>query len=250
MQLRGTVTLITGGSSGIGAATAESVAAAGSRPLLVGRDRARLDGVADRTGGTPIPADLATPDGPETACMRALDTAGRVDVLVNNAGVGWAGRLTSMTGEDVTRLVNVNLIAPLQLTRMLAGGMAERGLGHVVQVSSIAGATGVGDEAVYSATKAGLNTFADAIRQELAGTGIGVSVVVPGVVDTAFFDTRGVPYDRRWPRPVPAQRLARAIVESVHHEQAEVFVPRWMRVPARLRGGLPGLYRALATRFG
>lgn len=250
MQLRGTVTLITGGSSGIGAATAEAVAAAGSRPLLVGRDRARLDGVADRTGGIPIPADLATADGPETAAMRALEVASRVDVLINNAGVGWAGNLSAMAGEDVTRLVNVNLVAPVQLTRMLAPGMAERGMGHVVQVSSIAGATGVGDEAVYSATKAGLDTFADAARQELAGTGVGVSLVVPGVVDTAFFDTRGVPYDRRWPRPVPAQRLARAIVDAVQHEHAEVFVPRWLRVPARLRGGLPTLYRALATRFG
>lgn len=250
MQLRGTVTLITGGSSGIGAATAEAVAAAGSRPLLVGRDRARLGGVAERSGGTPIVADLAAPGGPETAGLRALETAGRVDVLVNNAGVGWAGDLGGMSSEEVTRLVNVNLAAPIHLTRMLLPAMTEHGAGHVVHVSSIAGATGVGGEAVYSATKSGLNTFADATRAELAGTGVGVSVVVPGVVETAFFDARGTPYDRRWPRPVPAQRLARAIVDAVHHEHAEVFVPRWMRLPARLRGGFPAVYRLLATRFG
>lgn len=250
MHLRGTVTLITGASSGIGAATAETVAAAGSRPLLVGRDRARLDQVAQRSGGIPIQADLATAGGAEDAATRALEVTGRVDVLINNAGIGWAGNLGTMTSAELTGLVNVNLGAPLELTRLLAPGMAEQGGGHVVHVSSIAGATAVADEAVYSATKAGLDTFAEATRRELAGGGVGVSVVVPGVVDTAFFDARGVPYGRRWPRPVSAQRLARAIVEAVRYERAEVFVPRWMRLPARLRGGLPGLYRALATRLG
>lgn len=250
MRLENTTTLITGGSSGIGAAAAEALAAAGSRPLLVGRDAARLDEVARHTGGTAIRADLASSEGPESAARQARETAGAVDILVNNAGIGWAGRLAAMSDGEMERLLAVNLLAPLRLTRMLTPSMVERGRGHVVHVSSIAGSTGVRDEAVYSATKAGLATFADAIRQELHGTGVGVSVVVPGVVDTAFFDARGTPYDRRWPRPVPAERLAIAIVDAIRYEHAEVFVPKWMRAPARLRGGLPALYRTFATRFG
>lgn len=250
MELHDTVALITGGSSGIGAATAAALGAAGSRPLLVGRDPGRLEAVAARTGATPIRADLATAEGPETAVSQAVKAAGRIDVLVNNAGVGWAGSLTEMDREDVSRLVAVNLTAPLQLTRLVTARMAEHGGGYVVNVSSIAGGTGVSDEAVYSATKAGLTTFTDAVRQDLAGSGIGVSLVVPGVVDTPFFVTRGSPYTRRWPRPVPAERLAAAIVDAVRRERAEVFVPRWMRLPARFHGGLPAAYRALAARFG
>lgn len=250
MQLNRTLTLITGASSGIGAATAEAMAAAGATPLLVGRDTERLESVARRTGGRAIHADLAAPDGPSSAVGKALDAAGRVDVLVNNAGIGWAGPLAAMSEDDTARLIAVNLVAPLQLTRLLAAHMAERGDGHIVNVTSIAGATGVADEAVYSATKAGLATFADAVRLDLTGSGVGVSVVVPGVVDTPFFASRGQPYERRWPRPVPPRRVADAIVTAVRQERAEVFVPRWMRLPARLHGGLPAAYRMLASRFG
>lgn len=250
MHLDGTVTLITGASSGIGAAAADAMAAAGSTPVLVGRDTDRLNAAAGRTGGHAIHADLATDDGPAGAVARALDVAGRVDVLVNNAGIGWAGPLADMTGDQTARLIALNLVAPLQLTRLLVPGMAERGRGHIVNVTSIAGATGVADEAVYSATKAGLTTFADAVRLDLSGSGVGVSVVVPGVVDTPFFTARGQPYRRRWPRPVPPQRVADAIVTAVRQERAEIFVPRWMRLPARLHGGLPAAYRALASRFG
>lgn len=250
MRLQGMVTLITGGSSGIGAATAEAMAAAGARLLLVGRDPRRLEPACERSGGTPIRADLAAAEGPELVAAQALQTAGRVDVLVNNAGIGWAGPLHAMRGEEAARLVRVNLLAPLQLTRMIVPGMAGRGTGHVVNVSSIAGSTGVRGEAVYSATKAGLAVFGDAVRQEVTGSGVGVSTVVPGVVDTGFFAARGAAYTRRWPRPVPPQRVAGAIIDAVHHERAEVFVPRWMWLPARLHGGLPAAYRALVTRFG
>ncbi|MGH3321649.1 MAG: SDR family NAD(P)-dependent oxidoreductase [Streptosporangiaceae bacterium] len=250
MRLTDTVAMVTGGSSGIGAATAQALASAGARLLLVGRDKERLAAVADRTGATAIVADLSTPDGCAATAKRALHAAGRVDILVNNAGIGWAGRFASMDGGDIERLVAINLTAPLRLTRLLIPAMVERGSGHVVHVSSIAGCTGVRDEAVYAATKGGLHLFADSLRQEVAGSGVGVSIVVPGVVDTPFFDRRGTPYDRRWPRPIPPERVAGAIVDAVAHERAEAYVPGWTRMPARLHGGLPGLFRTLATRFG
>ena len=94
----------------------------------------------------------------------------------------------------------MNLLAPIHLARLLVPDMAKYGTGHLVFVSSIAGATGGRDEAVYAAAKAGLACFAESLSYEMSGRGVGVSVVVPGVVDTPFFDRRGRPYGRR-PRP-------------------------------------------------
>jgi short-subunit dehydrogenase len=252
MRLDGTVALVTGGSSGIGAATARALAAAGARPLITGRDAGRLQAVAAETGGLALAADLAAPDGPAELAEAARRAAGPdgIDLLVNNAGIGWAGPIEQMTAEQAAGLIAVDLTAPIQLTRLLVPGMAARGHGHVVFVSSIAGATGVRGEAVYSAAKAGLGCFAESLADELAGRGVGVSLIVPGVVDTPFFERRGRPYDRTRPAPLPAQRVARALVRAIEREQNVVFVPRWMRFPAWLHGALPGSYRRLARRFG
>jgi short-subunit dehydrogenase len=240
MRISGATVLITGASSGIGAATARVVAAAGGRLLLTGRDGDRLAAVAAETGGVAFVADIT----------RQVEVAEPVDVLVNNAGVGWAGPFDEMTDADIDRLIAVNLAAPIRLTHMLVPGMVERGRGHVVFVASIAGATGVRHEAVYAATKAGLIYFADSLRYELGGSGVGVSVVLPGVVDTPFFDRRGRPYDRRRPAPIPAERVARTIVTAIERDRAEAYQPGWMRIPARLRGGAPALFRRLAGRYG
>jgi short-subunit dehydrogenase len=197
MRLDGAVALITGGSSGIGAATARALTVAGACPLIAGRDPARLSAVARQTGAVPIRADLADPDGVEELVAAALAEAGRVDLLVSNAGVGWAGEIGELT-----------------------------------------------------AAKAGLRTFAESLSYELAGQHVGVSVVVPGVVDTPFFDHRGRPYGRTAPAPIPAERVAQAVVSAVCHDRELVFVPRWMRFPAWLHGTAPRTFRVLASRFG
>ncbi|MBB4699729.1 SDR family NAD(P)-dependent oxidoreductase [Sphaerisporangium siamense] len=245
MRVAGARVLITGGSSGVGAAVARVMAGAGAKVVVAGRDRERLEAVAAQTGGLAVVSDV-TADGELLA-----GCAGNVDVLVNNAGAGWAGPLVEMAPGRVDELVAVNLAAPIHLTRLLLPRMIEAGRGHVVFVASIAGAVGVGREAVYSAAKAGLIVFAEALRQELrAVPGVGVSVIVPGVVDTPFFLRRGAPYDRRWPPPIPPERVARCVLRAVERGRAESYVPGWLRVPARLRGSLPGLYRGLAGRLG
>ena len=241
--------LITGASSGIGAETARRLAAGGATVLLHGRDQGRLEALATEICGTALAGELAEPGAAQALAEQALAVSGRVDVLVNNAGLGWAGPLPEMPRADITRLVAVNLVAPIELTRALLPGMVARGSGRVVFVTSIAGRTGVAGEAVYAATKAGVDAFADSVRFELHGTGVGVGVVVPGVVQTAFFERRGRPYGRSRPRPVPADRVAAAVVRAVT-EDGDLYVPRWLRVPVALRGAAPGLYRALATRFG
>jgi short-subunit dehydrogenase len=218
VKLSGAVCLVTGASSGIGRATAVELSRRGARVVALGRDAGRLAGIGERQVvqdlAEGVPADL-----------------GDVDVLVNNAGIGETA--------DVERLVAVNLLAPIRLTRELAPR-------RVVFVSSIAGVVGPRHEAVYAATKAGLLAFAESLRYE----GMGVSVVIPGVVATEFFERRGAPYTRRWPRPIPPEQVARAIADAIERERAEVFVPAWLGGVARLRGAAPGLFRALTSRFG
>src|SRR5262249_2351134 len=158
MRLAGAVALITGGSSGIGAATARALAGAGACPLVAGRDPARRSAGARQTGATPLAGGLAQPARRQELAAAALAEAGRVDLLVSNAGVGWAGEIGELTAAKADELIAVNLLAPIHLARELAPDMTKRGAGHLVFVSSIAGATGARDEAVYAAAKPGLGS--------------------------------------------------------------------------------------------
>jgi short-subunit dehydrogenase len=250
MAVAGQVALVTGASSGIGWATALRLASAGVKVVVHGRDQAALTELAERVHGVPLSIDLSDPAGTDELAERAVAAFGRVDILVANAGVGWAGPFARMPSGDVDRLVTVNLSAPIRLTRALLPAMVERRAGYVAYVTSIAGRTGVAGEAVYAATKAGLDAFAESLRLELRGTGVGVGVLVPGVVATRFFERRGQPYGRARPRPLPAETLADALVGMIDAGAAEVYRPRWLRLPVAIRGALPGTYRRLAGRFG
>jgi uncharacterized protein len=234
LPVAGVRALVTGASSGIGAATSSLLASRGAHVLRTGRDI---------SGPDTLVADLAT-DG----VSRILSWAGDVDLLVCNAGVGWAGPLVSMPPDRLSELVHVNVLAQLRLVHGFLPGMLARQRGHVVLVSSIAGCLGVRDEAVYAATKAALRVFAESLRYEVPQ--IGVTVVFPGVVETAFFDRRGAAYTRSSPKPIPALDVARAIVTAVERGHDEVFTPRWLRFPARLHGALPALVRRVQRRFG
>lgn len=244
------VALVTGASSGIGAATARRFAAGGWRLLLSGRDRDRLDETAAATSGLALPADLTAEDGPELLARSALAAAGRIDVLVAGAGIGWAGPFTTMSPAALDQVLAVNLSATLRLVREVLPAMVAAGRGRVVLVGSVAGSVGVRQEAVYSASKAGVAAFAEALRQELRGTGVGVTLVVPGPVATPFFERRGTPYRRPWPRPTAPGRVAGAVWGAVRDGRDDVHVPGWLAVPGRVRGLAPGLYRRLLARFG
>jgi short-subunit dehydrogenase len=247
---RGTA-LVTGASSGIGAAVAGRLAAEGGwRLVLNGRDMTRLTRVAAQTSAIVFPTDHTRPGAHRQLAEFALDRLGRVDLLVACSGIGWAGDFGSMPARDIDEVIGVDVLATMHLIRQLLPHMVEAGSGRVVIIGSFAGTVGVRDEAVYSAAKAALGTFADALRYELRGTGVGISHVVPGVVDTPFFDRRGVPYLRSRPKPVPPERVAEAVWSAVCRGRDEVFVPGWLRLPARVRGAAPGLYRRLAARFG
>ncbi len=250
MQLSEAVVLVTGASAGIGHAAAVRFAAQGARVLVHGRDPDRTSAVASEVGGRALLADLAIPAERQRLAAEALEAFGRVDALVNNAGFGYCGPLTAMPVEQIRLLVEVDLVAAIELTRALLPRMVERKRGAVCFVTSIAGRTGVAGEAVYAATKAGLDAFAESLRAETAGSGIDVGVVVPGVVDTGFFETRGRPYERKRPRPIPADAVADAVVRAVASGRAEQWVPRWLRIAPTVRALAPGAYRRLVVRFG
>jgi len=250
MQLTDAVVLVTGASAGIGHVAAAGFAARGAHVLVHGRDPDRTREVAREVGGTALLADLAAPADRQRLAAEALNVYGRVDVLVNNAGFGYAGPLKAMSVDTIRRLVEVDLVAAIELTHDLLPGMIEHKRGAICFVTSIAGRTGVAGEAVYSATKAGLDAFAESLRGETAGSGVNISVVVPGVVDTGFFETRGSPYTRTRPRPIPAGTVADAVVRAVERDRAEEWRPRWLRIAPTVRALAPGAFRRLAVRFG
>jgi uncharacterized protein len=253
MELQDAVVLVSGASRGIGRATAELLADRGARVVCLGRDAALLREVAARCGGTALVADLREADAAGRAVRESLDRHGRLDGVVANAGIGHAGAVVDMTDEQLSALVDLNVRSTLLLARAAVGAFAEQAGDHrrrgIVFVTSIAGAVGVPGESVYSATKAAVECFAVVLREELRGTGTGVSTVLPGVVDTGFLERRGAPYDRRFPRPVHPERVARAVVAALESGRQRTSVPRWLAVPARLSAALPGPYRALARRL-
>jgi short-subunit dehydrogenase len=250
VNLQGAVCLVTGASSGIGAATARALSSRGAAVLAAGSDTARTEAVAAEIGGTALVRDLGAVAGPGELAAAALAAAGRVDVLVNNAGIGWAGPYETMPEDEIGALLAVDLRAAMVLTRRLLPGMAERRRGHVVCVGSIAGHAGGRNEAVYAACKAGLAAFTEALRQEHAGSRLGFSVVIPGPVATPFFERRGVPYGRARPRPVAPGRVADAIVDAIARNRPQVAVPGWLELPMRIHGAAPEAYRPLVDRFG
>jgi uncharacterized protein len=242
--------VVTGASSGIGREAALLLAEQGCATLLVGRNGRALDEVASITNGHRLAINLTEPAAAGAVAGRAQDLLGDVDLLVCSAGVGYAGPFETMAPGMLAELLAVNVMSPMALVRALLPGMLERRTGRILLVGSVAGALGVRGEVAYSATKAAMVGFADALRAEVAGRGVGVTLCLPGVVDTPFFDNRGAPYVRRFPRPIPARGVAAAMLEAVGRGQAEVWTPRWLSVAARFRGGAPSVYRRLAGVFG
>lgn len=194
-SLRDTVVLVTGASSGIGAATARTLAAHGAAVALVARRAGRLEelgGEIADAGGTalPIEADVSEREQAEAAVARAVEELGRLDVLVNNAGVMLLGPIPGAPVEEWERMVEVNLLglmytARAALPHLLAAAEREpRRVADLVNISSVAGRMARKGSGVYNATKFGVGAFSEALRQEVARRHVRVSLVEPGAVAT------------------------------------------------------------------
>jgi NAD(P)-dependent dehydrogenase (short-subunit alcohol dehydrogenase family) len=187
------VAIVTGASSGIGAASARALAAAGFRVALAARRRERLEALAKeiaRAGGDalPIAADLAREADCAALVERTLRELGRVDVLVNNAGFSPGAPIELLPRAEMSRTFEVNLIAAIHLTGLVANAMRTQGGGRVINIGSLAGSVPAPIAVSYAATKAGMEMATRCIRLELAPFGIRLSHVVCGFVDTETFE--------------------------------------------------------------
>jgi len=229
MKLQGKRVLVTGGSSGIGFAIAKALLARGARIAITGRRSAIVSAAVEelrKTGGggsvTGIAADVGTEEGRTRTLRHALDTLGGLDILVNNAGGVRAGRLEATSQKEIETMLNVDLLAPILLTRSALPSLRASGDAMVVNVTSRAALIGSPFYATYAAAKAGLARFGEALRRELKGEGIHVMTVYPGGTDTPMMKTNRAGPELGFGRE-PASEVADATVEGIETDVFEVI---------------------------
>jgi len=235
-ELAGRVTVVTGASAGIGEATARALAAAGARVAVCARRRERLDRLAADIAAAGGEVAVYGLDVTDAAGVRAMvdDVAtrwGGIDVLVNNAGRGLSATLEDTKPEEFRELLELNVMAVFTVAQAVLPWMRRRGRGHIINVSSIVGRRGVPYRGAYSATKFALGGLSEALRVELQGTGIHVSLVYPIGTATEFHDVeaRRAGPGRHGPIQSSAH-VARCILRCVRRPRAAVypFRPSWL----------------------
>jgi hypothetical protein len=233
------VAVVTGASSGIGAATAKRLAREGMRVVLVARRLDRLETLADeirQAGGVSslIPADLTLEADRARVFSEVMEHFGIPSILVNNAGLGWYGYGSEMTWKTAWEMLQVNVEAVVQLSLSFLGKMRRRNSGHIINVGSISGSIPSQGVAVYGATKSFLDSFTTALFRELTGTRVHVSVVRAGPVRTEFGEAalarengRHVPTEKVG---TSAEAVANRIWRLVRHPRRVIYVPDWLRL--------------------
>jgi short-subunit dehydrogenase len=230
MRLQGATVLLTGASGGLGRAMARALDARGARLLLSARREEVLAQITAELGGRPetLPADLSDP----VAAAALAERAGEVDVLVANAGVPASGRVERFSAREIDVALDVNLRAPIQITRSLLPAMLERGSGHLLYVASLSGKVASPRGSLYSATKFGLRGFAAGLREDIEPRGIGVTVVYPGFISEAGMFAESGAKLPPWVGTRTPRQVADAVVGAIEGDKAEVDV-----APLVLRAG-------------
>lgn len=228
VELSGRAMVVTGASSGIGAATARLAHSQGARVVLAARRAERLASLVDELPGSLAVRTDVTQKAELTALRdRALQAFGAIDVLVNNAGQGLHLPLTEVDADDFRAIWELNVVAPLTLMQAVLPTMAPQGHGAIVNVSSMTSLMAIPRLGAYAATKSALNSLSQVARKEFAPMGVVVSLVYPGITETEFHRSlrAGKPLDGAPRMPaVPAVKVAAAIISVVQSGDAEVRV--------------------------
>ncbi|MEA2828610.1 MAG: uncharacterized protein QOG43_3049 [Actinomycetota bacterium] len=251
------VALVTGASSGIGAAFARRLAASGSDLVVVARRRDRLDELASELEAAhgvrveALVADLTDPAQLALVEARLADPVRPVDLLVNNAGAGGHGAFASLAANDVEAMVRLNLVALMRLTSAALPAMVARGSGGIVNVSSISGEQPIPFVATYAATKAFVTSLSESVHEEVRRQGVAVTAVLPGFTRSEFHDRADM--GRSIPKPfwITADEVAAAALAAVARGQA-ICVPRasYRLLVALARHAPRGLVRRVAGMVG
>ncbi|NIS90719.1 MAG: SDR family NAD(P)-dependent oxidoreductase [Woeseiaceae bacterium] len=247
--------IITGGSEGCGAAAARLFADAGANLMLVARGKRKLEAIAeelrDKTRVEIFPMDVADTGACGDVFKKAKFEFGRVDILVNNAGYHQRGRFETVSAEDHAAMVDVNLRAPIMMTRIALPYLREAGGGAIINVGSLAGWQPLPDQVTYSATKSGLRTFTYALFEELRDTDIKVAIVSPGPLDTGFIMSNlDVVADLTMSQPIStAEEVAQAVLDLCGNRQREIAMPKVTAALSRFFMLFPWLKRILLPVF-
>ena len=259
-QLASRTAIVTGASRGIGPYIARALARQRMTLVLAARSSEELEAAAATcralgAKAVTVVCDVADAASRENLVRRTTEEFGMIDVLVNNAGIESTRAYETQSPDEISRIIAVNLEAPMLLTHAVLPGMLERKRGHIVNIASLAGKVGVPFELPYCATKAGLIHFTEALRSEYRGTGVSGSVVCPGFVSDA-----GMYADMQGKAGVKASRLAgtsspekvaSAVVRSIQRDRPEAIVnPGPMRLLTGFAELAPGSFERIFPLFG
>jgi short-subunit dehydrogenase len=255
-ELRGRNALLTGAAGGLGQYIARALAAEGVNLALCDLPSAPMAGLVEEL--TPkvtvesVPADLTDTAGLETLVDHAEEAVGPLDILVNNAGVEFGGAYTRQTRAELEAITSINLLATMELIRIVIPGMLERGRGHVVNLASLAGKMPFPYAASYAATKHGVVGLTHSLRAEYAAEPISFSAICPTFISrVGMYGSREseLPDPPRAVGLLPPERVGEAMVKAVREDRAEIMVtPATGRAMAGLAATFPGLVTRLSAR--
>ncbi|MGB5625929.1 MAG: SDR family NAD(P)-dependent oxidoreductase [Woeseiaceae bacterium] len=243
--------IITGGSEGVGAATARLFAEAGANLMLVARNKKNLEAIAeelrDKTKVEIFAMDVSDADACVDVFKKAKFEFGSVDILVNNAGIHARANVEQVEPAELARMVDVNLRAPILLSRLALPYLRESGEGAIINVGSLAGRVVYPGAATYAATKAGLRSFSLGLADELRGTGIKIGLVSPGPISTAFImDDMDKVSDITFSQPMSsAVEVAQSVLDLCGNNIIEESIPKRSGVLTTIIGLMPWLGRQL-----
>jgi len=250
MEIQGKRLILTGAAGGIGAELAAALAARGAKLVLIDRDEEALTKVAATLENShAVAGDLSTRIGCEQVATQATHLLGGVDLLINLAGLNSFRNYEAESGEAIERLIHVNLLAPMLLTHALLPAMLSQDSGRIVNVGSTFGSIGFAWFSAYSASKFGIRGFSEALRRELAGTGVKVSYVAPRAVKTPMNDDAVMKMGEATGMNMdPPERVVSRIIEAIDDDHKDTYIGFPESLFVRINVILPRLVDAMLAK--